>query len=165
MRKKFYTLILLIILSIATQANDKLASFTLEDQFKVLHSQNEFLGKKSIVILGSTDTVELRKSFIKELEYIEINKIHEVANIVNIFDMSHVPSLLKFYARGKFPKEKEKWILVDWEGLLTKTYNSNLSGLTILLCDKKGFVLDREFITEINQESMKRISNKLKEMP
>ena len=90
MKKLLTTILLLTLTHFSLHATDKLIPFTLEDQFQNIHTYEEFLGKAFILIGGTTDNVNLRQFFIKEL--IERNRQSngEKLTIVNIFDLQEL---------------------------------------------------------------------------
>ena len=67
MKESFVIFAILTLFSLSLYATDKLVMFALEDQFEKTHNEKEFLGKKFLMIGGTTDSMELHKEFTKAL--------------------------------------------------------------------------------------------------
>ncbi len=155
MQRHFSIVILLTLLKISLYAMDD--SFILEDQFEQTHQKKDLLGQKFIIIGGKLEHKDLRKQFIQKVR----EAISKDITIVNIIDMHHVPSLLRFYARGKFPQKKSQWILLDWSGEVSKKSQFKEHGLSVLLFDTANQMQYRSYETAIDTSRIKILKNKL----
>ncbi|MCH9814627.1 MAG: hypothetical protein K0U47_11885 [Epsilonproteobacteria bacterium] len=155
MQRYFSIVTLLTFLKLSLYAIDN--SFILEDQFEKTYQKEDFLGREFIMIGGKLESKDLRQQFIQKVR----KKISKDLCIVNIIDMHHVPALLRFYARSKFPQTKSKWLLLDWRGEVSKQYQFKKQGLSVLLFDKTGRMRYRSCETEVDASRIEIIKNKL----
>ncbi|MFQ5499032.1 MAG: hypothetical protein ACE5FH_05120 [Candidatus Zixiibacteriota bacterium] len=64
---------------------------------------------------------------------------------VDYADTRGVPFFLKGMVRGKFPKEEESYILLDWKGKLAKAYDFEEKKCNILVFDVGGSLPVQDF--------------------
>lgn len=57
--------------------------------------------------------------------------------------MRGVPLFLKGYVRKKFPRDQEKWVLMDWKGRFAKAYAWTPQESNILIFDRGGALVHR----------------------
>ena len=67
-----------------------------------------------------------------------------------VADLRGVPFFLKGFVRGKFPKERDQWVLLDWKGAFFTTYDLQSGVCNILLFSPAGHILQKYTVTEMD---------------
>ncbi|MCP4145871.1 MAG: hypothetical protein GY752_11385 [bacterium] len=88
-------------------------------------------------------------------------KLGHTASILPVAHMKGVPFFLKGFIRGKFPKQPENWILMDWGGEFNKVYNFEPGLANIIVFDGQGEQLFKASAGELDQEIVSEIENLL----
>ena len=61
----------------------------------------------------------------------------ETIHFVPHADIRGAPFFVKGFIRGKFPKEREKWVMMDWKGVFSKAYQFVKGESNILVFDRQ----------------------------
>jgi hypothetical protein len=114
-----------LIASTPTHGQDRdLLEFELEDQFKKTHRGKDFRG--SIVLLVGSDKkgVQFNQAWVEAIgeRLGDHPKYSEISHLAHA-DLRGVPFFLKKMIRGKFPQNPDHWVLMDWKGSLSATYD------------------------------------------
>lgn len=83
---------------------------------------------------------------------------------VGLSDLRGVPFFLKGYVRGKFPKEPDNWVLMDWKGRFPEAYQFKEDHCNILIFDAHRQLIHQTAGTTLNLEKLKNITNSLSTM-
>lgn len=163
---KIFSLCFILFAALALFAqNNKMISFELEDQFGEVYTDNSWPGK--IVILlgsdkgGSTYNEIWGKAIYDSLKT-EIG--FEKVQMVGLSDLSSVPFFMKWVIRGKFPEEKEKWVLMDWDGEFLEAYNFKEDAANILIFNSDKILVYQESLTEIDDKILSEILRIIKSL-
>lgn len=121
--KSFWVFLLTILACVSAGATDTLITFTIPDQFDQEHTEAEFASKTVLFLWAdregsnhsSRGGQQLSKKLKDELESEEVG-MRALAHLQG------VPSFIHGMIKGKFPKEPEKWALMDWDGLFKQHY-------------------------------------------
>ena len=81
---------------------------------------------------------------------------------VALANLQSVPGMMKGMVKGFFPKEKENWVLLDWDGEFDQAYDFVENKCNILLFDRERNLLVHEAVTDYNAETAERILNIIK---
>ncbi len=121
---------------------DRLINFKMTDQFDRSYDQDKYAG--FVTILTGSD--KKGSSF----NALWVNAIFDsiVARGVDMdriwflgtADLRGVPRFMKGFVKGKFPKEEERWALLDWEGKFAKAYHWKPGATNIEIFGPDGMV-------------------------
>ena len=116
---------------------DSLINFQLKDQFGKNYSNEDFQNT-TIVLIGSDKegsqyNEEWITAIVDSLGY-KLDWTNLV--FIGVADLRGVPFFLKPFVPGFFPDEKEKWILMDWDGEFAQAYNFREDFCNILIFNK-----------------------------
>ena len=71
-------------------------------------------------------------------------------DFVGISDLRGVPSFLKGFVRGKFPKEKDNRVLMDWKGVFAKQYEWQKGACNILIFSAEGVLVHQTVVRRMD---------------
>ncbi len=140
-------LLFLVVISLVTSApahgqDRDLLEFELEDQFRKTHRGSDFRG--SIVLLVGSDKkgVQFNQAWVEAIgerlgdhpRYSEISHLAQA-------DLRGVPFFLKKMIRGKFPQNPDHWVLMDWKGSISSTYDFSPGASNVLVFAPDGALL------------------------
>ncbi len=141
----------------------ELISFKIKDQFGREYTEKSW-GDSILVFIGSDKDgsrysgawgIAISDSLRK---YSDQSPIKFIPNA----DLRGVPFFLKGYIRGKFPKEKERWTLLDWKGIFPKTYHYEKKVCNILIFNRERKLIHIVSGHEVDQGKLDEIVEKLK---
>ncbi|MCP4800864.1 MAG: hypothetical protein GY893_13045 [bacterium] len=147
-------IILFILIAMPLFAQN-LIDFHIQDQFKQVHVTSDYAGEVVIVIGSDKAGCDYDKLWAAELG----EKLGHTASILPVAHMKGVPFFLKGFIRGKFPKQPENWILMDWGGKFNKAYSFEPGLANILVFDGQGEQIFRVSAGELDQEIVSEIEN------
>jgi len=141
-----------------------LIAFKLEDQFDQAHTDRDY--RESIVIIIGSDkngskyngvwSKAIRDSLKQEKNFAQIK-------FLPVADVRGVPFFIKGFVKGKFPKEKERWVLLDWKGRLAKAYNFESESCNIVIFGRNGVVVHKTYGQELDHQKLAVIVEKLRQ--
>jgi len=144
--------------------DSSLISFKIEDQFDQAHTDQDY--RDSIVIIIGSDkngskyngrwTKAIRDSLKQEKNFGSVK-------FLRVADVLGVPFFVKGFVKGKFPKERESWVLLDWKGRFAKAYNFVSEACNIVIFDRKGVVVHKTHGRELDLEELAIICEKLRQ--
>jgi hypothetical protein len=110
---------------VASTAQEKTTlEFELEDQFRQVHRSSDFLGTVVLLIGSDKKGVEFNDDWGRAiLMQLQDHPRRERISSLGYANLKGVPFFLKGTIRGKFPQEREAWVLMDWKGELFKAYS------------------------------------------
>ncbi|MBT3316938.1 hypothetical protein HN388_03075 [bacterium] len=138
------TLFILIAMPLCAQ---DLIDFHIQDQFKQVHVTSDYAGEVVIVIGSDKNGCDYDKLWAAELS----QKLGDSARVLPVAHMKGVPFFLKGFIRGKFPKQPENWILMDWGGKFNKVYSFEPGLANILVFDRQGKQIFKAAAGELDQ--------------
>lgn len=130
-----------------------LVSFEIKDQFKNVYTENSW-PDKILIILGSNKSgSKYNPIWVKAISD-SIQKILPKLAVkqVGVANLNSVPFFLKGFIRKKFPDDPENRILMDWNGLFSKTYNFIEGKSNILI-----FNLERDLVYQTTVKELDEI--------
>ncbi len=138
--KQYFLLVsFFLCFSIAAYAQDStLIDFSLKDQFDQEYSHESWPGRVLIFIGSDKDGSEFNGVWGKAITDSLIGHPN-FGNIqmVGLSDLRGVPFFIKGYVRGRFPKDKNQWVLMDWKGVFPKAYQFKEGMSNILIFDSQ----------------------------
>ena len=79
-------------------------------------------------------------------------------------DTRGVPFFVKGFVRGKFPKERDRPVLLDWEGRFAKAYDWRPEETNVLVFDEHGTLVHQTHGTEVVAERVDEVCDKLRDL-
>jgi hypothetical protein len=145
-----------VILSYAQDST--LISFKLKDQFNKEYTEKDFLSSICVFVGSDKGGSEFNGLWAKAIhDSLQTLNKNDQINIVGISDLRGVPFFLKGFVKGKFPKEKERWVLMDWKGKFQKAYQFHSNNTNILIFDDQGNLVLKEFGRELERNKLNSI--------
>jgi hypothetical protein len=139
-----------------------LIRFQMKDQFNHVWSHNDFLGHVTIIVgsdrMGSqyneTWSFAIYDSLIKY-------GLTDSVKFLAVADIRGVPSLFRKFVKKKFPKEPNRWIIMDWEGEFSQAYHFTPSESNLILIDRSGRMHDKFSAKELDRRILDLMLNKI----
>jgi hypothetical protein len=142
-----------------------LISFEIEDQFDRVYTENDFL-KTILVIIGSdrggSKYNELWGNAIGDSLRNERN--HQQIKFLPVADLRVAPSLVRGIVKRFFPKEKERWVLLDWSGRFARAYDFAPEASNIVVINRLGSVVLKANGKELEQHKLTALCNVLRKL-
>jgi hypothetical protein len=138
-------LLLLTLAALSASAQESgLPPFRLEDQFGSAHSDAEFRGAILVLLAGDREGSKHTRAW-KEALKAALSGVPgaEGVRFAGLADLRGVPGFLQGMVRSRFPKEPERWVMLDWEGLFGKDYGLERGVCTVLVFDAEGRLVHR----------------------
>lgn len=142
-----------------------LIEFEVKDQFDHVYRDTDFAGKIPIFFTGDKKGSRFNPAWHEAIneglaasgESLDVVYIH-------VADLRKLPKMMRRTVRKRFfPKDKEKWVLLDWEGRLAEAFSS-INGK----CNITIFGADRRMIyhssgTEVDDAVVSKIVGSIRE--
>jgi len=156
--------ILLTALTLFAQ-NNKMISFELEDQFGEVYTDNSWPGK-IVILLGSDKGGSVYNEVWGKAIYDSLKNDlgFEKIQMVGLSDLNSVPFFMKWMIKGKFPDEKEKWVLMDWDGEFPEAYNFKEDMANILIFNSDKILVCQESLTKIDDKILFKILSTIRKL-
>ena len=145
---------------------ERLIPFKIEDQFKREYSHEDFLGTDTVVIGSDSEGSRYSGPWKKALrEALETDGKTESVQIFEVADVRGVPFFLKGMVRGKFPREKENRVLLDWKGVFAETYGFEAEACTIVIFDRTGIKVYQSGVADVEPHKLDVLLGTLRALP
>lgn len=139
----------------AEAAENRLVDFELEDQFGNVHRRADVEG--TIVLLIGSDKGGSSFNGLWGRAIHEALKDHPRYGQISQLaysDLRGVPFFLKSTIRSKFPENPDSWVLMDWKGVLAKTYVFERKNSNILVFDSTGQLMHHTSGRELDERAL-----------
>jgi hypothetical protein len=162
----FTTSILLMLYSIeAVSQTAPALEFKIMDQFDSLHTEKDYLGGITVIIGSDRGGSRYNSVWIKAIIESLGNKFDtSKITFLPVADVSSVPFFLKGFIKGKFPKGRKEWILMDWDGYFSETYQFAEDSCNMIVFDKNGSFNYKTSGQELDNQKLKILCNKIAEL-
>lgn len=135
-----------------------LISFTLKDQFDREYTEKSFSDKILVVIAGDRDGSKFSDSWQQAIyDALEKRQIAEQVQFIRVADLRGAPWFLYSFIKGKFPKEKDHWSLMDWKGIFATTYGFELKSCNILVFDHQQRLVYKTNVQKLDPQKLEEI--------
>ena len=139
-----------------------LISFKLEDQFGNEYTENDFLGRISLLIGSDKEGSQYNRLWASAIyDSLEEWGKTELVIMIPIADLRGVPFFLKGFVKRKFPKQRDNWVILDWKGRFPKSYDFVAHQTNLLVFDQKGNLIYFTHGEEPDHENIRSILLKL----
>jgi hypothetical protein len=113
--------------------------YEIEDQFKAVHRSADVEGTVVVLIGSDRGGVKYNQQWGTAI-YDALGDHPRYGEITHLpyANMKGVPFFLKGMIRGKFPQDPARWVLMDWKGALSKTYDFEPGSSNVLVFARDG---------------------------
>lgn len=152
-------LALLLFTSMPARAQDStLIAFDMQDQFKQKHSDDAFRGHVVILIGSDRGGSDFNPRWGKAIaDSLKGHPRYDDVRFLSVADVRGVPFFMKGFVRGKMPKQKDRWVLTDWDGEFAKAYNWQSDHSNIIIFDRQGKLRYQTAVRELDSEQLGEI--------
>ena len=156
------TILGLVVGSPSYAEEQEFLDFELKDQFENLHQSSDVEG--NIVLLIGSDRggsqfnqgwgTAIHESLSDHPRYDQISQLAYA-------DLRGVPFFVKGVVRGKFPQNPDQWVLMDWKGVIAKTYDFAPKSSNVLVFARDGALVHHASGPEPDEETVSEVVNAL----
>ena len=143
----------------------ELLDFELEDQFDEVHRRSDV--QSNIVLLIGSDKggSQFNEAWGKTIHdaLSDHPQYPQVSHLAHA-DLRSVPFFLKGLIRSKFPQDPERWVLMDWKGIIAKTYDFVPKSSNVLVFAPDGTLVHHASGKEPDEESVTAVATALREL-
>lgn len=130
--------------SLARAETSSLIDFEIEDQFKRKHRNEDFQGHVVLVLAADRKGSAFCGRWAQGVRTSLDSQENESVRFLSVAKTTGVPFFLKGTIRGKFPKEKENWLLLDWKGRFHESYDLAPDTCNAVVFDTRGRLVHRD---------------------
>ena len=140
-----------------------LISFTLKDQFDREYTERSFPDKILVIITADRDGSKFSDSWQQAIyDALLKKKIVEHVRFISVADLRGAPSFLNGFIKGKFPKEKDHWSLMDWKGIFANAYGFESKSCNILIFNRQQRLVYKTNVQKLDPQKLEEILNNVK---
>lgn len=127
-----------------------LIDFTLADQFERRWSDEDFAGRVTVVLAGDRGGAEFNEAWGRALqERVQGTALEEEVAAVPVALVDGVPFFLKGAVRGFFSDDRDRWVLLDWDGVFEERYTLVGDHANLLVFAPDGTFLRHMVVQEV----------------
>ena len=123
-------------------AADSLLEFRLHDQFGQVHDAATYRGRTLIVVAAGRGGRDAGTAWVEHLRALQDSARDDAVlpalPVVAIADLRGVPRLLRRLVRGRFPEDRRRAVLLDWDGALARRFGLDVDRCTLLVVGPSG---------------------------
>ena len=140
---RFLVLLFVLLGPTCVQAQGlELIDFNIEDQFDRSHRYTEYRGKIVVIVDSDKDGSEFNPLWSSAIhESLKNNSNYNRIVFLPVADVRGAPFFLKGFVKGKFPQNKNSWVLLDWDGHFARAYRFQPKTSNIVIFDADGKLL------------------------
>lgn len=151
---------LLIHDTISAHDDVPLISFTLKDQFDRAYTERSFPDKVLVVIVADREGNKFSDSWQQAIHDVLLKRRAEgQVQFIRVADLRGAPWFLYGFIKGKFPKEKDHWSLMDWKGIFAEAYSCELKFCNILIFDRQECLVYKTNARILDPQKLEEIVN------
>ena len=135
-----------------------LIDYAMQDQFDQEYTQDSFIGKYIILFGADRKGSQFSDRWGNALrDSLSERAINDSIQFVSLANLDGVPALMKGMVKRFFPKEKDSWALMDWDGLFASSYDFAPDQCNILVFDKEKNLLAHKAVTDFEEVMVSEI--------
>jgi len=142
--------------------SNTLIPFSLEDQFDVSYTDAQYKDYYVILVGGDrkgSDYCFTWSDVIKEK--LENDSMKDKIKVLGIADLKAAPTSFRSFIKGKFPKEKKHWVLMDWDGIFAEAYKFQDDVANIIIFNPAGRRIYISTATDVEDNQLNKIFSTL----
>ena len=124
------------------RSQPRLIAFELEDQFERTWTDADYRDRVVLAIATGRKSKELAEDWGDAIDAEFANELEtgELA-VLAVASLKGIPGFLKGSVRGRFPENRERWVMLDWRGEFAEAYGLDTDVASLLLFDRSGTLL------------------------
>jgi hypothetical protein len=123
----------------AAPAADSVVDFRLSDQFGRPHDAADYRGRAMLLVGAGRGGRAAGTAWVEILRGLQPDSAATAAiPVVGVADLRGVPRLLRRIVRGRFPADRRRAVLLDWDGALARRLGFDAERCTIVLIGPDG---------------------------
>lgn len=143
-----------------------LIDFEIADQLGKSYSNEEYVGRGLVILASDRKGSRYNPIWGKAIDQrLEQEGLSEVFAVLGMANMKGVPKFLRNMIRGKFPKDENKRVLLDWEGLFETAYGFEKKVSNILVFDPSHQLVFRTTGTELDSRKLENLIDAVAAQP
>jgi predicted transcriptional regulator len=143
----------------------ELISFEIKDQFDRTHTDKEYRGRLLVIIGSDKGGAEFNDQWARAIRNaLSYMPRRGEITFLRYADVRGVPFFLKGTIKGKFPKDEEFWVLLDWKGQIAKAYQFQKGASNIVVFDRDGLLVHRAHGREPEEDKVAAIADAIKSL-
>lgn len=140
-----------------------LIPFELEDQFERTYHGSDYSDRIVVVIGSDRDGSEFNARWGEAIhDALDGVPGFERVSFIPVAHLVGVPFFLKGMIRGRFPKEPERWALMDWDGVFDEAYGLVPGATNVFVFDGAGQLVQRAHGRELDDAVLRGIVSPLR---
>ena len=140
-----------------------LIPFELEDQFDRTYRGVDYADRIVIVLGSDREGTEFNQPWGEALnELVEAQNATERVTFLPVADLQGVPFFIKGMVRRRFPKEPDRWALMDWDGDFDEAYGFTPEATNVLLFAPDGRLVEHIHGREVEEALLELIAAPLR---
>ena len=141
----------------------ELIDFNIEDQFDRSHRHTEYCDKIVVIVGSDKDGSEFNQLWTSAIhESLKNNPNYNRIVFLPVADVRGVPFFLKGFVKGKFPQNKNSWVLLDWDGHFAKAYRFQSKSSNIVIFAADGKLLHSAYGRDVDGATLAEIITTLR---
>lgn len=142
-----------------------LIPFELKDQFDHPHADKEF-SSHIVILIGSDKGGSQYNRFWGKAIHDSLKQENGFKHIkfLAVADLRGVPFFLKGFVKGKFSKDGENWVLMDWKGTFATSYQFEADASNIIIFKRDGKLVYKTAVHDLEQETLGELLTILRQL-
>ncbi len=137
---------------------DSLVAFRLSDQFGRVQDAGDLRGRAYLLVGAGRGGRTAGTAWVESLRALQGDSAGSAAlPVVAVADLRGVPRLLRRVVRGRFPDDRSRGVLLDWEGTLARQLGFDVQQCTIVVVGPSGRVHARTTTAAVDVDSARAI--------
>jgi hypothetical protein len=134
----------------------QLIDYEIEDQFNAMHERADVDGRVVLLIGSDKDGSEFNALWGKAINdaLIDVSQSDQIIQLPQA-DLRGVPFFVKGMVKEKFPQEPEKWVMMDWKGVMAKAYDFVPGFTNLLVFSSTGALQYQSAVQQIDEDELK----------
>ena len=153
----FTALVLLMCPGLSMSQSTSLIPFELQDQFGEWHTDDPYRGVATILVTSDRKGSRHNKEWVDSLmDAVSLIDPDRRVRFLAVGHVEGVPFFLKAWVRGKFPKNRDEPVLMDWEGVFHDSYDVVEDATNLFLFGADGQQRSHVAGDELNRDALDR---------
>jgi hypothetical protein len=130
----------------------------LEDQFRIRHSLQADGKRPVLLVSADRDGSNFIEEWIRPLTLELIDReVFDQIQIVSTAELAGVPPFVRGIVRNAFPKDESMKILMDWQGVVGRSWPTTDRHCNLILFDANGQWLETIPVRSFEQQQFERV--------
>ena len=159
------TILGLVVGSPSHAVERELLDFELKDQFENVHRSSDVAGNIVLLIGSDRGGSQFNEAWGTAIhDFLSDHPRYDQISHLAYADLRGVPFFVKGVVRGKFPQNPDRWVLMDWKGVIAKTYDFAPKSSNVLVFARDGALVHHASGREPDEKIVRDVVTALREM-